>query len=173
MLLLSAMMTGLLMGGQPARAEDDLGTISKISEWGPYRYKVYQYPSRTTSFFFYPKSYVTFDVRNGKYWMIESVRFDYQPMDNVGWGRLFSLGYRYRTPENLRVYFYTPDMKVLGEVEDPRCNRVYSIPRDGNDYERIVVKIESHSAWNWDLKMLVWDPVDPVIAEPIPTNTYR
>ena len=73
--LLAALVLGsLAFGALPAAAEDDLGTVSQITEWGPFRYKVYQYPSRVTSFFFYPKSYVTFDIQNGKFtseWMQE------------------------------------------------------------------------------------------------------
>lgn len=173
LMLLSALMTGLLVGAQPARAEDDLGTVNKITEWGPYRYKLYEYPSRTTSFFVYPESYVTFDIHNAKYWMVESARFDYSPTSYDGWETLFGMGYRTLRPEKLHIYFYTPDMKLLGELHNFRCGVSYSIPRDGNDYERIVVKIECDSDQNWDLKMLVWDPVDPVIAEPIPQDTFR
>lgn len=159
----------------PAAAEDDLGTRSDITEQGPYRYKLYQYPSHVTSFFFYPKSYVTFDAVNGKYWEIESPRMRYEIIPRLGLYDVFPMGHGYRAlrPEKLSVYFYTPDMKLLGAFPEARANIRYSIPRDGNDYERIVVKIESDAEVNWDLKMRVWDPVDPVMAEPHPRQVYK
>ena len=172
--LLAALALGCLaFGAMPAAAEDDLGTVSQITEWGPFRYKVYQYPSRVTSFFFYPKSYVTFDIQNGKFWMIESPRFNMAVQAGNGAKVLMGFSESYSPVENFTLYFYTPDMKLLGKVQDPKANHVFSLPRDGNNYDHLVVRMESHSDQNWDVKFLVWDPVEPVIAEPMPTPSYR
>jgi hypothetical protein len=164
-----------LWGSQPAAAEDDRGIVSTHSEHGSYSYRVFQYPSKVTNFFMYPHSYVTFDAAYGKYWEIESLRDKYElnyvrsgiadllPMTDVRYAII---------PERLTVSFYTPDMKLLGKQERVRVRRKYSIPRDGNDYERIIVKIESDGKENFDIKMRVWDPVDPVMAEPIPHQVY-
>lgn len=170
----TAMAVGLFCA-VPAVAEDDLGVVSTITESGPYRYKLYEYPSSTTSFFFYPETYVTFDVVNGKYWWLETNRAKYEMVEAPGMLQVFPMWQDYSPlrPSKLRVYFYTPDMKLLGYYDEVYTQRLYSIPRDGNDYERIVAKIECHSDQNWDAKVKVWDPVDPVIAEPIPSQTYR
>lgn len=174
LVLLAALTLGVLaFGASPAAAEDDLGTVNQITEWGPFRYKVYQYPSRVSSFFFYPESYVTFDIRNGKYWMIESPRFTMEIEQNNSVNNVIGIPEPYQRLENFTVRFYTPDMQLLGEVENPKPNRVLSLPRDGNNYDHIVVRLESHSPQNWDVKFLVWDPVEPVIAEPIPSPSFR
>jgi len=69
--------------------------------------------------------------------------------------------------------FYTPDMKLLGRVANPQTNRAFSIPRDGNNYDHLVARLESNANANWDVKFVVWDPVDPVIAEPMTSPSYR
>jgi hypothetical protein len=73
----------------------------------------------------------------------------------------------------LSVSFYTPDMRLLGHLDNVRLNRRYSVPRDGNHYERIVVKLESRAKENFDVKMRIWDPIDAVVAEPIPHQIYH
>ncbi len=165
---------GLFCGGS-ASAEEMVKSVADITENGSYRYKLYHYPSSASAFFFIPHSYVTFDAVNGKYWKIESHRMRYEMIPRLGWYDLFPLGTGYHPmkPEKLDVFFYTPDMKLLGSFEDVYCNRRYSIPRDGNDYERIVVKIVCESEENQDLKMFIWDPVDAVMAEPVPRSVYR
>ncbi|MFN8612309.1 MAG: hypothetical protein U0931_32485 [Vulcanimicrobiota bacterium] len=75
--------------------------------------------------------------------------------------------------ERLTVTLYTPDMKVLGIFPDVRNRVTYSIPRDGNDYERLICKIECDGEDNYDFKMQVRDAVDPVMAEPFPNERYR
>lgn len=165
-----------LWGSQPAAAEDDRGVVSTISKDGSYSYRLFQYPSKVADFFMYPKSYVTFDAVNGKYWSVASTRAEYQ-LNHVRTGVADVLPFldgRYAlTPERLRVSFYTPDMRLLGTFNKIRVNHKYSVPRDGNDYERIIVKIESDAKENFDIKVSVWDPVDAVIAEPIPHQIYR
>ena len=64
-------------------------------------------------------------------------------------------------------------MKLLGTQERVRVDHKYSIPQDGNDYERLIVKIECEAKDNFDIKMMVWDPVDAVKAEPIPHQVYN
>jgi len=175
-LLLAALTLGCLaFGSRPAAAEDNLGTVNQITEWGPFRYEVYQYPSRVSSFFFYPKSYVTFDVHNGKYWMIESPRFNLTMVRADEMKNLLGFYEPYQKLENFTLSFYTPDMKLLGRVVNPQTNRTFSIPRDGNNYEHLVVRLESNANTNWDVKFVVWEPVDPVIAEPMtsPSNRER
>lgn len=165
-----------LWGSQPAAAEDDRGVVSTVTENGSYSYRKFQYPSKVSDFFMYPQSYVTFDAANGKYWSVESTRAEYElNYLRSGWQDVFPMtDHRYAlTPERLNVSFYTPDMRLLGTYKKCRVSHRYSIPRDGNDYERIIVKIESVAKENFDIKMTVWDPVDAVIAEPIPHQVYR
>lgn len=165
-----------LWGSQPAAAEDDRGVNSVVTENGTYSYRVFQYPSRVAGFFFYPQSYVTFDAVNGKYWEVESARAEFWNnfprtglSDVIPWTDERDALH----PEHISVSFYTPDMRLLGSWDDIHMNRRYSVPRDGNDYERIVVKMESRAKENFDVKMKIWDPVDPVIAEPIPHQIYH
>lgn len=165
-----------LLGSQPAAAEDDRGVAAVVNGQGTYNYRVFQYPSRVAGFFMYPQSYVTFDAANGKYWEIESNRAEFwnnYPRTGVADVIPMTDGRHALRPERLSVSFYTPDMRLLGSMDDIRVNRRYSIPRDGNDYERIVVKIESESKENFDVKMRIWDPIDAVIAEPIPHQIYH
>lgn len=165
-----------LLYSQPASAEDDRGVASVINGQGSYAYRVFQYPSRVAGFFMYPQSYVTFDAANGKYWEIESNRAEYwnnYPRTGLADIVPFTDKRTALVPEQLKVSFYTPDMRLLGHWDSVRLNRRYSVPRDGNNYERIVVKIESTTKENFDVKMRVWDPIDAVIAEPIPHQVYR
>ena len=165
-----------LWGSQPAAAEDDRGVASVVNGQGSYGYRVFQYPSRVAGFFMYPQSYVTYDVVNGKYWEIESNRAEFTnnfPRTGVADVIPFTDKRTALHPEFLTVSFYTPDMRLLGSVENIRTNRRYSVPRDGNDYERLVVKVECNAKENFDIKMRVWDPIDPVIAEPIPQQVYH
>jgi len=165
-----------LWGSQPAAAEDDRGVVSTISENGSYSFRVFQYPSKVANFFMYPKSYVTFDASNGKYWSVECDRAEYE-LNYVRSGLsdvLPMMDNRYALyPERLRVSFYTPDMKLLGTQNRVRHSRKYSVPHDGNDYERIIVKIECDAKENFSVKMKVWDPIDEVKAEPIPHQVYQ
>jgi hypothetical protein len=165
-----------LWGSQPAAAEDDRGVASVVNGQGSYSYRVFQYPSRVAGFFLYPQSYVTFDAVNGKYWEIESNRAEYwnnYPKTGLANIMPFTDKHNALKQEALSVSFYTPDMRLLGTWDNVRMNRRYSVPRDGNDYERIVVKIDCESKENWDVKMRIWDPIDPVIAEPIPSQIYH
>lgn len=165
-----------LWGAQPAAAEDDRGVASVINGQGSYSYRVFQYPSRVAGFFLYPQSYVTFDAVNGKYWEIESNRAEFwnnAPRTGLADVVPFTDPRNALLQEAITVSFYTPDMRLLGTWENCRMNRRYSVPRDGNDYERIVVKLECGAKENWDVKMRIWDPVDPVIAEPIPHQIYH
>ena len=165
-----------LWGALPAAAEDDRGVVSTIHANGSYSFRKYQYPSKTTDFFIYPKSYVTFDAVNGQYWSVDSARSEYElNYVRTGFMDVFPfLDGRYAlTPERMDVSFYTPDMRLLGSFNKIRENHNYSVPRDRNDYERIIVKIESDAKENFSVKMNVWDPVDAIIAEPIPHQIYR
>lgn len=171
----AALAIGLLCS-QPVSAEDDRGVASVVNGQGSYSYRVFQYPSRVAGFFMYPQSYVTFDSVNGKYWEIESNKAEF-------WNNYPRSGLADLVPftdkrtalhqEQISISFYTPDMRLLGKWDKVRMNRRYSVPRDGNNYERIVVKIESRAKENFDIKLRVWDPIDPVIAEPIPHQVYR
>lgn len=168
-LLLAALTLGCLaFSAVPAAAEKvNSEPINQITEWGPFRYDVYQYPSRVSSFFFYPKSYVTFDVHNGKYWMIESPRFNVSITGRSEMKSILGLSEPYQRLENFTLCFYTPDMKLLARVDNPQTNRALSIPRDGNKYDHLVVRLECKGDQNWDVKFVVWEPVDPVVAEPM------
>ena len=176
-MMASAMVLGLFcVGPSPVSGEEDLGTANVVTEWGPYRYKLFCYPTKTTSFFMMPHSYVTFDTVNGKYWIIESLRYEYEmhtaPADGfynvIPYGRPRAL-----RPEKISVTFYTPDMKQLGHYDQVRTDHIYSVPRDGNDYERIICRMECDAEWNWDVKMRMWDAIDPVMSEPTAQPIYR
>lgn len=174
-LVAAALMIGL-WGSQPAAAEHDNGVESIVSEYGSYSYRMFQYPSRTTNFFMYPKSYVTFDAVHGKFWNIESTRAEYE-LNYVrsGWADVLPMldDRMAASPERLRVSFYTPDMKLLGTTTRIRNHHKYSVPQDGNTYDRIIVKIECEAKENFDIKMNIWDPIDEVKAEPIPHQVYH
>lgn len=174
-LMAAALVIGL-WGSQPAAAEEDRGVVSSVTEHGSYSYRLFQYPSKRSNFFMYPKSYVTFDAANGKFWAIDSTRIEYELGQNrSGIADVIPQIDNHATmiPERLRVSFYTPDMKLLGVQDRVRVDHKYSIPQDGNDYERLIVKIECEAKDNIDIKMMVWDPVDAVKAEPIPHQVYR
>ena len=158
------------LGLSPAKAESDLGSHKKTNMWwGSNSYKIFQYPSKTNSFFFYPHSFVTFDVMNGKYWMYEHGRAEYEVADQNSIEHVVPQLRKYPQAlnvEKMTVTFYTPDMKVLAVYRNAKMAHIYSIPRDGNDYERIICKMEFAGANNQDMKLRVWDAVDPVMAEP-------
>lgn len=165
-----------LWGSQPAAAEQDRGVASVVNGHGTYGYRVFEYPSRVAGFFFYPQSYVTFDASNGKYWQLESNRAEFwNEHPRTGLADVFPFTDKRDSLrlEHISVSFYTPDMRLLGHQEDARMNRRYTLPRDGNDYERIVVKLECKAKDNYDIKMRIWDPIDPVMAEPIPNQIYH
>ena len=160
-------------GQAPVSAETELKTIRKTDGiWGGLSYKVFQYPSKDGGFFFYPKSYVTFDVVNGKYWAINHARLEYEVGQRNRWEHIVPMLIPQPAAlnqEHLTVSFYTPDMKLLSTLKDARVGHTYSVPRDGNDYERIICKIEFNGEYNQDMKMRVWDAIDPVMAEPLDT----
>jgi len=164
------------IGPSPAAAEEQVSPSSVSNDWGTFRYKVFQYPGRHNGFFMYPKSYVTFDVVNGKFWQLEHPRAEYQMKKGGNPEHVFAPVIQPLSPiryEKLRVTFYTPDMKVLAIFNDARIRNTYSVPRDGNDYERLICKIECECDDNIDIKMRVWDAIDPVMAEPMPGERYR
>ena len=153
----------------PAMADEDVGQVNYQTDLGPFSYNVAQYPSHTTSFFFYPNSYVEFSAKNGKYWMIERSHFN---MSGVTNRKCYSdlLGIASNASnrlDNFVVKFYTPDGVEIGSYKNARVNSPWSIPRDGENYENITVRIENHSAQNLDARFVVWDPIDPVVAQPI------
>ena len=170
--VMATMAVGVFCLGQsPASAEADLGIHKKTYLWwGSNSYKVYQYPSKTNSFFFYPHTFVTFDVVNGKYWMMEHGRLEYELAKDNTVQEVFP-GFKdwpnALNPELLTVSYFTPDMKTLGSFKNVRVGHTYSVPHDGNDYERLICKIEFNGKTNMDMKLRLWDPVDPVIAEPM------
>lgn len=171
----AALVVGL-WGSQPAAAEEDRGIRSTIFEADSYSYRLFQYPSSTTEFFMYPKGYVSFDAVNGKQWKINSDRSRYQ-LNHVRTGAHdvfpFLGGTNALYPEGLSVSFYTPDMRLLKSYERVRMDREYSVPHDGNDYERLIVKIESKGKENFDIRMSIWDPIDSVNAEPVAPESSR
>lgn len=163
-------------GPSPVAAEEQVSPNQVSDDWGTNRYKVYQYPGKHNSFFMYPKSYVTFDVVNGKYWMMDHPRAELRLKKANNPEHVFApiVGpHRTVNYESITVTIYTPDMKVLGVFDNINNRYLYSIPRDGNDYERLIFKVESDCDHNIDIKFRVWDPVDPVIAEPMPNEKYR
>ena len=163
-------------GPSPVAAEEQVTPSQVYDDWGSARYKTFQYPGRNNAFFMYPKSYVTFDVVNGKYWSIDHPRAEFQikPSNNAyNVFMPFVPHPRTVTYESFTVTFYTPDMKVLGIFPNIRNRFTYSMPRDGNDYERLICKIECDGEDNYDIKMRILDAIDPVMAEPLPNERYR
>lgn len=168
LLLVAAVMgSALTFGAAPAAAEEDLGTVNSVTEWGSFRYRMYQYPSKVSSFFFYPESFVKFDIRNGKFFSIESPRFTYKitPQNDVD--QILGMVGPQDSPEKFNIIFYTPDMVEIGRMDGVRPNRMLSMPVSGQKHDRLVVRLECHSEANWDVKFSVWEPVDSVVAEPI------
>lgn len=164
------------IGPSPAAAEDLIQNTQVSNDWGSFRYKLFQYPGRNNGFFMMPKSYVTFDVVNGKFWQIEHPRAEYEIKPGGNPEHVFPPIAQVQSPiryERLSVTFFTPDMKSLGHFDQARIRHTYSVPRDGNDYERLIVRIESDCEDNIDIKMRVWDAVDAVMSEPIPGERYR
>jgi hypothetical protein len=163
-------------GPSPVSAEEQVSPAQVNNDWGSTRYKTFQYPGRNNAFFMYPKSYVTFDVVNGKYWSIDHPRAEFQivPSNNT-YNVLMPFIPHPKTVnfERFTVTFYTPDMKVLGIFPDIRNRYTYSMPRDGNDYERLICRLECDGKDNYDIKMRVLDAIDPVMAEPLPNERYR
>lgn len=168
--LLATLSLGCLaFGAAPVLADENVGTFTVMSEHGPFTYSLYMYPATDGNFFFYPGSYVQFNSRNGKYWMIEAPRFNTSLQTSASGGRDL-MGIRSRTHdaiENFNVTFHSPDGKLLGRLNDVDVNTPLSFPRDGKDYEYVVVRMESHSAQNFDVRFVVWEPVGATIAEPI------
>ncbi len=133
--------------------------VRKIDgEWGSMSYKLYAYPS------------MTFDVVNGKYWSLKHARMEYEVEKRNPWQHVVPLVVPQPSAlnqEKVTVSFYTPDMKLLETFPNTRVGHTYSVPRDGNDYERVICKIEFEGRYNQDMRMKVWDAVNPVMAEPL------
>ncbi len=151
----------------PAMAEENLGKVNYVTDLGFYTYTVTQYPSRANNFFFFPNSYVEFKAQNGKYWMLESSKFNMSMVTNrSNVGQILGKAGTARL-ENFDVYFYAPDGSKIGGFKDARINSPFSIPRNGEDFEYVTVRIENHSAQNIDARFVVWSPIEPVMATPI------
>jgi hypothetical protein len=163
-------------GPSPVAAGEQVTPAQVNDDWGSTRYKTFQYPGRNNAFFMYPNSYVTFDVVNGKYWSIDHPNAEYQiqPRNHI-YNILMPFVAHPLTVnyERFQVTFYTPDMKVLGIFPNIRNRYTYSMPRDGNDYERLICRLECNGTENYDIKMRILDAVDPVMAEPQPNERYR
>jgi len=163
-------------GPSPVAAEEQVTPSQVNDDWGTNRYKVFQYPGRNNAFFMYPQSYVTFDIVNGKYFSIDHVRAEFEMKKEAQPHHVFGIFVEYPKVinyEKLTITLYTPDMQVLGIFPNVNNRKIYSIPRDGNDYERLICKIECDGDANYDFKMRVQDAIDPVMAEPFPNERYR
>jgi hypothetical protein len=163
-------------GPSPVAAEEQVSPHSVMTDWGSYRYRTFQYPSRNTGFFMYPNSYVTFDIVNGKYWQLEHPRAELELKPTSNPEHVFPPIVQSVSPlryEQFRVTLFTPDMHVLGVFDKVRQRHIYNIPKDGNDYERLICRIECEGEDNFDIKMRVLDAVDPVMAEPMPNERFR
>lgn len=165
--LLATLSLGCLaVGAAPAMAEESLKTVNVVTEFGPYSYSLYEYPSYNTSFFFYPESYVEFDSINGKFWRIEAPKFNLHNQSSKPGDVLLGTNRTYDTIEDFTVVFYAPDGTVLGTQYNARVGESYSFPRKG-DFDRVRVRIESRAVQNIDAKFIVWEPVNPVVAKPL------
>lgn len=165
--LLATLSLGCLaVGAAPAMADESMKTVNLVTEFGPYTYSVYEYPSYNTSFFFYEKSYVEFDVVNGTSWRIEAPKAMVHKEPAAPGETLLGTGRTYNSVENLDVYFYAPDGTLLATRKNARLSDNYSFPRE-RKYDKVRVRIESRGVQNLDAKFIVWDPVNPVVAKPI------
>ncbi len=162
-LLATLTIGGAALTSAPAMASD-VSDASVISTSGIYDYKMHFYPSANTSFFFFPKSYVEFDSVNGKYWSIQGERYNINIITGKSTGLM---GSKEQTLDKFNVYFYGENGEEIGFIERANLNRAYSFPRDGKEHEKIKIRVECYGADNMDVKFVVWDPVDPVIAKPI------
>lgn len=164
--LLATLSLGCLAIGTPAMAEK---TVNVVTEYGPYVYNINEYPSYNTSYFFFENSYIEAEIANGKFWMIETPRFNLYNTHTkeCSSDALFGSGRLHDSFEYFDVKFYAPDGTLLGTKNNAKVCETYSIPRCGEKYDKIRVRIESRSVRNVDAKLLVWSPVNPVIAKPI------
>lgn len=168
--LLATLSLGCLaVGAAPAMAEENVKNVNVVTEYGPYSYNLYEYPSYNTSFFFYNNSYVEFESVNGKFWSIQAPKFNLHKQLPNAFQSLMGFGRTYDSYEDFDVIFYAPDGKVIGKQTNARVSDSYSFPRDarGEEYENIRVRIESRGKQNIDAKFIVWEPVNPVVAQPI------
>jgi hypothetical protein len=166
----------MCLGPRPAAAEEDIGTETvHDGQTGSVTYHTYEYPSTKNSFSFSPNSYVSFDLVNGKWFELEHFRVNYEEHTSPGLAQVFPEGpypfpYALRYDAMTKVSFYTPDLKLLHSYSIVRPGHKYSIPKDGNDYERVICRLEygtDDKVDNASYKMRVWDEVDPVQSEPL------
>ncbi|MBQ7529203.1 hypothetical protein IJT10_04805 [bacterium] len=163
--LLATLSLGCLAVGTPAMAEK---TVNVNTDNGPYVYSVYQYPSYNTSFFFYQNSYVEFDVKNGKFWMIEAPKFNLSNDRTSSRPNLWNFGGNpYHSVDDFTVTFYSPEGKVIGSRSNAKSGDTYSFPRCGENYDKVRVRIESRADRNIDAKFIIWEAVNPVMAKPL------
>ncbi|MBQ7501443.1 hypothetical protein IJT93_01825 [bacterium] len=164
--LLATLSLGCLTIGTPAMAEK---TVNVITEYGPYVYSIYEYPSYNTSYFFYENSYIETEIVNGKFWMIEAPKFNLHNTHTkeCSSDALFGSTRVHDSTEYFDVKFYAPDGTLIGSKSNARVGDTYSIPRTGEKYEKLRVRIESRAVQNIDAKLMVWSPVNPVVAKPL------
>ncbi|MGM9998256.1 MAG: hypothetical protein ACI38Q_02490 [Candidatus Bruticola sp.] len=168
--LLATLSLGCLaVGAAPAMADESMKTVNVVTEFGPYTYSLYEYPSYNTSFFFYQDSYVEFDVVNGTSWRIESPKDKIHKEAAPPSESLLGTGRTYNSLENFDVYFYAPDGTLLACRKNARLSDNYSFPSD-RSHDKVRVRIESRATQNLDAKFIVWEPVNPVVAKPLSTK---
>lgn len=154
-----------------AKAEENLGEHSFVTEIGGYKYGTYLYPNLNQAFWL-PNNFETrFDIHNGKFFKIEYLEW-------IGPERsLVTPGIR---QEPLRCI----DLKMTLEFFNPRGERIappwdyvrpnwwHAIPHGQTslEYDRLQVRLRNHSLASRDLRFVVLDPVDPVKGTPTPTR---
>lgn len=167
--LLATLSLGCLaVGAVPAMAEENVGNVSVMTEYGPYSFKMFQYPSRETGFLFFQNSFVEFEAVHGSYWMIEMPYYGIHTQMRAFGATLLGGGSREISPiDNFTVAFYSPEHKLVGKLSNVRPDKQYSFPRFTENYDKLYVRIESRAIQNVNAKFMVWEPVDPVVAKPL------
>ncbi len=166
--LLATLSLGCLaVGAAPAVADESLKTVDVVTEYGPYSYNLYEYPSYNNGFLFYKNSYVEFDSVQGKFWRIDAPRFNVHIQSAPPVDVLLGTARTYDTVDDFKVIFYAPDGTVLFTQDNARPDTPYSFPVTGEKYDKVRVRIECRAVQNVDAKFIVWEPVNPVVAEPL------
>lgn len=166
--LMATLSLGILaVAAEPVMAEEDLGQVRYGTANGFYNYQVVEYPSRDNAFMFFPNSYVEFDIKGGTAWMLETSRINFNVRSESGLNNGIICNKRPKGVENFNVSFFAPDGTKLSEQKNVRINFPFTIPNDGKKYDHLVMRVENYTHQNLDARVLIWSPVEPVMAKPI------
>lgn len=158
----------VMMMRSPARAEENLGEHSFVTDVGNYKYVTYLYPNLNQAFYL-PRNYETrFDIHNSKFYKVEYY-------EHVGESRSeLTTGISVNSPRFVtlafEVSFYTPRGELIQTYRDLRPNWWLAVPHNTTslEYDRLQVRVRNRSLHNRDFRFVTLDPVDAVKGTPIP-----